>query len=56
MASAEEKLFKDERLVIISSTREIDMRQWRNHLIENWDKVGFLSVLFFYQHLLRKGQ
>ena len=42
MASAEGKLFEDEKLVIISSTREIDMTQWRNHLIKNWDKVGFI--------------
>ena len=42
MDSPKEKLFEDEKLVIISSTREIDMTQWRNHLIKNWDKVGFL--------------
>ena len=44
MASADENLFEDEKLVIISSTREIDMTQWRNHLIANWDKVFFLLL------------
>ena len=38
----EKKLFEDEKLVIISSTDEIDMTQWRNHLIKNWDKVGLI--------------
>ena len=43
MASAEETLFEAENLVIISSNGEIDMTQWRKHLLkkENWEKVGF---------------
>ena len=45
MVSAEEKLFVDERHVIITSTSEIDMTQWRKHLVKNWDKVSFLSDL-----------
>ena len=34
-----EKLFEDENLVIISSRDAINMKQWRDHLIKNWDKV-----------------
>ena len=34
-----EKLFEDENLVIISSKDAINMKQWRDHLFENWDKV-----------------
>ena len=43
-STEEKKLFEDEKFVIISSTREIDMTQWRNHLIKNWNKVGFLFL------------
>ena len=52
MASADEKLFEDEKFVIISSTREIDMRQWRNHLIENWETV---EVFFKIENSSRTG-
>ena len=49
MASAEEKLFEAENLVIISSNAEIDMTQWRKHLMkeENWEKVDFLKSLVY---------
>ena len=43
MASVNQKRFEDENLVIISSNTAIDMTQWRKYLIENWDKVFFLS-------------
>ena len=39
MASTKEKLFEDENLVIISSKDAINMKEWRDHLIKNWDKV-----------------
>ena len=43
--------FEDENLVIISSKDAINMKQWRDHLIKNWDKV--LGFLFFHNgHLL----
>ena len=45
-STEEKKLFEDEKIVIISSTREIDMRQWPNQ-IKNWDMVGFLSSLIW---------
>ena len=39
--------FEDENLVIISAKDAINMKQWRDHLIENWDKVlAFFSILF----------
>ena len=31
--------FENENLVIISAKDAINMKQWRDHLIENWDKV-----------------
>ena len=39
MASIKEKLFEYDNLVIISSRDAINMKQWRDHLIEDWDKV-----------------
>ena len=36
--------FEDENLVIISSKDAINMKEWRDHLIKNWDKV--FSILF----------
>ena len=45
MASANQKRFEDENLVIISSNTKIDMTQWRKYLIENWDNVFQFSVL-----------
>ena len=51
MALIKEKLFEDENLVIISSKDAINMKEWRDHLIKNWDKV--LGFLFFHNgHLL----
>ena len=45
--------FEDENLVIISSKDAISMKEWRDHLIKNWDKVlaflvhSFLMVTFY---------
>ena len=45
--------FEDENLVIISSKDAINMKEWRDHLIKNWDKVfsilfhSFLMVTFY---------
>ena len=46
--------FEDENLVIISSKDAINMKEWRDYLIKNWDKVlaflfqSFLMATFCY--------